>query len=171
MDDIFTIFKNHRSEILAAWMSSVFPEYPRVPMTSVSLRFENPFLYEVHREFSEVLDYLFSDDPGFTKLPVPVAKTFVKYRALNAIQSTEVVNYPVQLRNSLIPFFSYLENKNIEILLSIDIRIERLLMSAFDFYVKTREEIFSIKLKELERGVLAGETSGCPSGNGLQEIP
>ncbi|MDH4200631.1 MAG: hypothetical protein OEV66_09660 [Spirochaetia bacterium] len=168
MHNITAAFEVHRSEIMTNWLLLVFPE---LASKKNGANFQESLVFkETMKDFTEILDYVFSGNPESSTEETPVARTLIKLNTLNekksaAKDSGHVIYYSLHLRTSLIPYITAEQKNGMEILLATDTVINRLLMAAFDFYLKTREKIYTIKIAELERGVLAGETQGCPSGH------
>jgi hypothetical protein len=157
------MLETKKAEIISNWVSKVFSDSQSKKLINDkgNLRFDDPLLFEVIREFNMIFDFIASDIENEI---IPVAKTLIKFLTLNSEKSSDVIGYPVQLRKSIEQIFLPEVYKNIEILLTINVRIDKLTFSAMDFLLKTREDIYKIKLNELKQGLFANETSGCPSG-------
>lgn len=126
--------------------------------------FENPLLFHAKKEFSQIYDFIcsadFLENPA-EKNPIPVARTYVKYHTLN--NAGKIPDYPLLLKSLILEALAAAKMDQAEHINFIHQKSDRLLMTLFEYLTGVREELYRLKLRELESGVFYGETTGCPS--------
>ena len=137
----------HRDEILERWIEVVIKGYPEETanfLRSKSDRFANPVGAGLREGLAALLDgVLRGDEPDEL---VPALDLVIRVRAVQEFAPSAAVRFILDLKNLL------REVTGVEAADSLDAlnhRIDRLGLCAFDVYMRCREQMWMIRVKEI----------------------
>jgi len=161
-------FEKIRKAVMTAWLGMVLPEHASRQSSPAASPFANPLVHHVRGEFDKLFDYMFSLD---LTCGAPVAETLVKFKALGATSTRDVIGYAVMLKqcilNALKDVGGY-ENLTPFQSSMLDQKTAELAAAASGFYELVRATIEKIKNDEIAAGTFSTESLGmtgavCPS--------
>jgi len=139
-----------RDEILKKWLNTVISSYP--DKTAQFLHgennpFANPVGSIINKSFSVIIDYLFyeiNEDELHRYLD-----EVIRIRSVQGHNPSKVLSFLFDLKDILYEIFSNEVNKdNIFSLLN---DLDKIIQKAFDIYMNCREELLSLRSREIER--------------------
>ena len=138
----------HRDEILERWINDIIEGYPEETakfMRSKKDRFANPVGVGLHEGLAEILDGLLSDvDPN--ELTQALDRV-IRVRAVQEFSPSAAVGFVFDLKRLL---REVAEEHGVGASMNdVDQEIERVGLCAFDIYMRCREEMWSIRAREI----------------------
>ena len=138
----------HRDKILERWTDRVIDGYPEETakfLRSKSDPFANPVGASLHEGLAELLDGVINGtEPDEL---VPALDRVIRVRAVQEFAPSQAVGFIFELKGLIREAAGGLETTNE--LLPFDSHIERLGLRAFDVYMNCREEMWSIRAREI----------------------
>jgi hypothetical protein len=138
----------HRDEILERWIEDIIDGYPeetaRFLRSNVD-RFSNPVGAGLHEGLAEILDGVLRgvDPEEFTS----ALDRVIRVRAVQEFSPSAAVGFVFDLKSLL---WEVAEEHGVEASLkNLDQRIEHVGLCAFDVYMRCREEMWSIRAREI----------------------
>jgi hypothetical protein len=139
-----------RDEILERWIEGVIEGYPEetaIFLRSKKDRFANPVGASIREGLAEILDGVMSNvDPDELK---PALDRVIRIRAVQDFEPSSAVGFIFDLKELVPRVVGDRNVEFIELLRALDTRIERLGLCAFDVYMRCREEMWKIRLREI----------------------
>ncbi len=137
----------HRDEILERWIEGVIEGYPEETakfLRSKSDRFANPVGAGLREGLAELLDgVLRGDEPDEF---VPALDLVIRVRAVQEFAPSAAVRFILDLKNLLREVTGVEAADSLD---AFDHRIDRLGLCAFDVYMRCREQMWMIRVKEI----------------------
>jgi len=157
--EIISILQERKKDILDKWFQNVADTYPEETtrfLRNKTDRFANPVGHAVRQGLQGLLNGLLSG-VGEAEL-APHLDEIVRIRAVQEFSPSEAVTFIFALKNIVRKTCGAAGAQgSTEELAEFDSRIDRLALQAFDNYMKCRETLFEIKVKEL-RDMVAIQT-------------
>jgi hypothetical protein len=141
-------FSEHRDEILELWIEDIIEAYPEETakfLRSKADRFANPVGASLREGLAELLDGLLNGTEP-TDLTSALDRV-IRVRAVQEFSPSAAVGFIFDVREL---FRKVAEERGVESSLeTLDHRVERLGLCAFDVYMRCREEMWSIRAREI----------------------
>ena len=160
------LLKTHRNEIRRQWLDCLLATYPEQTagiMRKQSDRFRNP----VGRNLAESVDTLYDGLAAGAEdaVLVPALDRIIRIRAVQGYKPSDAVGFVLELKDIVRKHGAGAVPE--DQLKEFDVRIDRLVLLAFDVYMSCREQINDIRANEirnrthllLERTGLFGKTT------------
>jgi hypothetical protein len=138
----------HRDEILERWIDSVVESYPEETgkfLRSKSDPFANPVGAGLHEGLEEILDGLI-DGVDAERLSSALDRV-IRVRAVQEFSPSEAVGFIFELKDLLVEIDQEKDSGGLPD--PMDANIEQLGLRAFDVYMECREEMWSIRAREI----------------------
>jgi hypothetical protein len=136
-----------REEILERWIEGIIGGYPEETakfLRSKKDRFANPVGVGLHEGLAELLDGVFQGiEP--TELTSALDRV-IRVRAVQDFEPSAAVAFVFDLKDILREFVEEGSDGSLDVL---DHRIEHLGLSAFDVYMRCREDMWRIRAREI----------------------
>jgi len=141
-----------RSTILQRWFQLIVDGYPTGVgrfLASETDLFANPVGQTIRRQWESVLDALLAGRAGDEV--TAALDDIVRIRAVQELGAAPAVSFVLQLKDALAEALVPAELSAAELneLREFEGRIDRLLLLAFDLYLRDRERVYEIRAKEL----------------------
>lgn len=168
--EFYRIFDEKKSAISKKWLNAIMASYPNDDsgfLMNQSDRFSNPVGYTFTTGVTGILEVIakgedFSDSITFLE-------DIIKVRAVQDFTPAKAIAFIFQLktivREELVKEIR--QNQVYSDLLEFESKIDDLALTAFDIYVKCREQIFQLRTDELKRMTF----SLLKKANLMSEIP
>jgi hypothetical protein len=146
------IFQDKKNVILERWRDSILNTYPRDTAGFLHReqdRFANPVGYVLTRETATLLDALLNGEPPSSTQVRNALDELVKIRAVQDFSAAEALEFILFLKRIVREAF-HDEDPDPGELADFDIRVDRLILAAFDSYTNNRERIFTIRVNEIK---------------------
>ncbi|MDI6812534.1 MAG: RsbRD N-terminal domain-containing protein [Desulfitobacteriaceae bacterium] len=174
LKEMGSLLKEKEERILARWQSVLLGSYPESAarfFQNKDARFTNPVAYALEAGLHEVWNGLLEG-----KTPQELAQALdplLRLRATQELSPSQAVGFILKLKGILQEEMSIGQSApEAAALFSLEERIDALALLAFDVYVRCREQIFELRVRELrltlgglsprERDVSSGERDVGP---------
>lgn len=154
MDHLIEILKQRKSIILEKWFQVIVDTYPSDAANFLKLKkdkFQNPvgqtILEEIENLFDELIEQMDKE-----KINVSI-ENIMRIRAVQDFSPSEAVSFLFQLKKTIVSEINVqIPTENIiSEFLEIESRIDQLALIAFEYYSKSREKIYEIRIKEIKK--------------------
>ena len=136
-----------RDDILERWIEGIIKGYPEETakfLRSQSDRFANPVGASLREGLAEILDGVLQDIEPYEL--TSALDRVIRVRAVQDFEPSAAVGFVFDLRDVLRKFTGESTGESLD---ELDRRIERLGLCAFDVYMRCREEMWKIRLREI----------------------
>jgi hypothetical protein len=151
---ILELLQKRQTAIKERWKDLIVGTYPadsRGFFLEQKNRFLNPVGGSLSRTVDALYDHLLEDESGNS--PLADLEEFIRVRAVQDFEPSQAVGFILYLKQAIreqLPEVLAAQPLSPE-LLSLESRIDRLVLQAFDFYMQSREKIYEIKSNEFRR--------------------
>lgn len=150
----FELLQRKRAVIIKKWFNAIIAEYP--PDTALFLKkerdqFNNPVGQAIRSDIEEFFDEFLEDESS--EKGRSLLDRVIRIRAVQDFSPGDAVAFVFTLkeiiRTEIGPDLK--KSKQIEQLLSLESKIDRMALFAFQVYMDCRERVYQIKANELKR--------------------
>jgi len=150
------LLEEKKSAILERWFDSILETYPadtRQFLQKKKNRFENPVAHEISRGINEIFSQIIrgadADDVS------PFLDKIIKIRAVQDFSPSQALAFVFDLKRLVREELTaeLHEGRIVEELWRLDRRIDRMGLLALDIYMKSREKLYELRVKEVKNRV------------------
>lgn len=130
----------------------------QVIKTSNNGQFTNPVSFTIGNSLDSILDSLLENK----EIDDQVLDDIIRIRAVQTMPPSKAISFTYKLKEIIRDLVK--DKSHYADLLKFENKLDELISRSLDIYMGCREQIFKIKLQELEKGVFADVESGagCP---------
>ncbi|MBU8932618.1 MAG: RsbRD N-terminal domain-containing protein [candidate division Zixibacteria bacterium] len=148
------LLANEKTSILEHWVRLIVETYPvqsKRFLVEQSNRFSNPVGHTVSTEAGVLLDCILTDN--FSDQVEKSLNNIVRIRTVQEFTASEAVGFVFSLKRAIRETIAGCgwETTKPEELSELDDRIDRLVLLAFDQYMKCRDQMSEIRVNEIKR--------------------
>lgn len=153
--NITDLLKQKKAPIKQRWTDLILETYPpdgRDFFRQQRDRFTNPVGAALHRQVDGLFDVFAGDS---SQDVADILDEFVRIRVVQDFSPSQAIGFILYLKQAVREILAEDINTHelFTELLALETRIDRLLLSAFDVYSRSREEIFKIRAAEIKRSL------------------
>ena len=168
--DIHKLVTQRKAAILQRWLNLIIDSYPtdsREFFRKQKDRFNNPVGYSMVQATGEIFQALLAKNSAYNKLLS--LDEFIKIRAVQELNPAQAVGFILFLKQAIREVLDGEFSKGVPIsgLLEFEAEIDKLLLGAFDSYIRAREQIFQIRIREIKSNTYNVMNAKSP---GLDEL-
>ena len=146
--------EQRKTAIKQRWLDLIIATYPpdsREFFKNQKNRFLNPVGAALHRQVEALYDVLLNEAPD--EDIASILEDFVKVRAVQDFSPSQAIEFVLYLKQAIREELveEIRSGQWFEELLALENRIDRLLLTAFDVYMQSREKIYQIRASDLKR--------------------
>ncbi|MCX6641709.1 MAG: RsbRD N-terminal domain-containing protein [bacterium] len=146
--------RDKRTAIIQRWQTLILDTYPadsRDFFRKQKNQFQNPVGATLNRQVEAIFAAIMAD--GLDNDAAKLLQEFIKIRAVQDFSPSEAIGFILYLKQAIREILAEeISSEGLfNDLLALETRIDRYLLTAFDFYVQAREKIFEVRVNALNR--------------------
>lgn len=148
------LLEQERNAVLKKWLDltlDTYPEETRKFLARAADRFANPVGSSIESGMEAIFDWLLKEDEGQEPPFMAELDKIIRIRAVQDFSPARAVGFLFLLKNAVRESVAteIRDVRSFEELLTIESRIDRLALLAFNIYMQCRETIFDIRATEI----------------------
>ena len=148
---LIDLLSNKKTVVLNRWYDSILNTYP--PETATFLKNQkNPFLNPVGSTIWQAIEQIYEDLLHGTEKAAQFLDNIIRIRAVQDLTPAQCLGFISLLKTTIREELKQeLADKQVcDELMAFELKIDSMTLLAFDIYMKCREKIFDIKVRELQ---------------------